>query len=615
MVPPTFIVSTGKGAHYYFRVSNGQIFGNAEGAFHGRNINIRAGEAYVVAPSSKHESGATYAVTSALPPAPLPTWIADAVRDRGRGDRMPTAPRGLDSLPEVIRGPGEGFGGERHDELMRYASSLRARSVGPAEAEALFRLAWQRCEQPPACATPMPWEDARALLQDVYARYPEGSSADQQGPMSDDALIAHELRMLRVRYAARQLFDAERRGPMPPFDIGTLSEVLARPPEPPSRIPGLVPWKAGTLIVAQRKAGKTTLTGNLCRSLQTGEEFLGRGVRKLDGNIAFFNYEMPAQTLAQWFDEMGIDHKRLLMINLRDRTNPLLSEEEKAVIAERIRAHDTESIFYDTFTRAYTGQSQNDPGEVGAWLADLDHYTRGDCGALDLFLTCHTGWVGEHARGASSLEGWADSIVTMGTRKDEDVFGPRFIRAIGRNVELPEDQLSYDQKTRRLTLAGTGSRKRVASERKSEELRAAILDLLARKPGLNGTQVEEALREDGLSFQRNACRPILRGLAEKGELTSRDGKNNAKHYELAQASPSQHTGPAEGLELGASPASPASPYSAGYQPTDQEEQSTDELAQGEKSRASWTDCSACGRPLDQTNPDCRMRFHNGGKER
>jgi hypothetical protein len=482
----------------------------------------------------------------------------------------------------------------------------------------------------------MPWKDAQGLLDDVYARYPEGSSGSDS-PTSDDALIAQELRMLRVRYVARRLFDAERRGPMPPFDIGTLEEVLARPPEPPSRIPSLVPWKAGTLIVAQRKAGKTTLTGNLCRALQTGEEFLGRGVRKLEGNIAFFNYEMPAQTLAQWFDEMGVDHARLLLINLRDRTNPLLSEEEKAAIAERVRAHNTEAIFYDTFTRAYTGQSQNDPGEVGAWLADLDHYTREDCGALDLFLTCHTGWVGEHARGASSLEGWADSIITMTTTKEEDVFGPRFIRAMGRNVELPEDRLSYEPATHRLTLAGTGSRRRVASDRKTEELRTAVLELVGRKPDLNGTQIEEALREDGLSFQRNACRPILRSLTEKGELTSRDGKNNAKHYQLAQlaqASPSQHTGASNGLRLGASPASPASPYRAGYQPTDLEGQSTNELAQAENPGLAqaeaaeklwadgssqpplpdaWTRCSACGEPLNQTNPDCRMKFHNGGK--
>jgi hypothetical protein len=83
-IPPTFTVSTGKGAHYYFRVSNGQVFGNAEGAFRSYNINIRAGEAYVVAPSSRHASGATYTVTSALPPAPLPGWIADAVRGSRR---------------------------------------------------------------------------------------------------------------------------------------------------------------------------------------------------------------------------------------------------------------------------------------------------------------------------------------------------------------------------------------------------------------------------------------------------------------------------------------------------------------------------------------------------
>jgi hypothetical protein len=215
-IPPTFTVSTGKGAHFYFR-TNGQAYGNAEGAFGSYDINIPAGNAYVVAPSSLHASGVRYAVTDPLPPAPLPSWIADALGQRGPTEppRGQGEPRGLDAVPAVIRGPRDDSGGERHNVLMQYASSLRARSIPPAEAEPLFRLAWQRCEQPPACRTPQTWEDARAILEDVYARYPEGASTDQSEP---DSLVAHELRMLRVRYEARRIFDAERRGPMPPFD-------------------------------------------------------------------------------------------------------------------------------------------------------------------------------------------------------------------------------------------------------------------------------------------------------------------------------------------------------------------------------------------------------------
>ena len=67
----------------------------------------------------------------------------------------------------------------------------------------------------------------------------------------------------------------------------------------------------------------------------------------------------------------------------------------------------------DPFGCAYTGKSQNDPGEVRAWLDDLDRYARTEVGALDLVLTAHMGWAGEHVRGASSLEDWADSIAYL----------------------------------------------------------------------------------------------------------------------------------------------------------------------------------------------------------
>jgi hypothetical protein len=90
--------------------------------------------------------------------------------------------RGIDAVPEVIRGPRPDSGGERHEVLVRYASSLRARSVKIDEAELLFRAAWQRCEQPPVCTSALTWDDALGKLGDVYSRYAEGRSPEYQQP-------------------------------------------------------------------------------------------------------------------------------------------------------------------------------------------------------------------------------------------------------------------------------------------------------------------------------------------------------------------------------------------------------------------------------------------------
>ena len=62
---------------------------------------------------------------------------------------------------------------------------------------------------------------------------------------------------------------------------------------------------------------------------------------------------------------------------------------------------------------------------------------------------------------------WADSVVTMtrGIGKDEDT---RYLRAIGRDVHLDEDQVHFDPATRLLSLTGTGSRKDTRKKAKAD---------------------------------------------------------------------------------------------------------------------------------------------------
>jgi hypothetical protein len=99
--------------------------------------------------------------------------------------------------------------------------------------------------------------------------------------------VAEELHKLKVRQCAKDEFKIENEPAAPPFDAGTLTEILKRPPEPAMRAEGLIPWESGTLIVAKRKTGKTTLTLNLIRSLKTGEDFLGKfSVIPVKGTIA-----------------------------------------------------------------------------------------------------------------------------------------------------------------------------------------------------------------------------------------------------------------------------------------------------------------------------------------
>ena len=188
-IPPTMVVTTARGRHYYFAAREGHQVGNTTGAFKDYNIDVRGHNGYVVGPGSIHATGVAYTVWGDKPPAPIPDWILDAITRPTNGSQHDGShnvetfsgalpPRGRAAVPDIIRGPRDDSGGQRHGELISYASSLRARSTPRTEAEILYRDIWERCEQPPVCTTPLPWDEALGKLDDVYNRYPEGLSEE-----------------------------------------------------------------------------------------------------------------------------------------------------------------------------------------------------------------------------------------------------------------------------------------------------------------------------------------------------------------------------------------------------------------------------------------------------
>jgi hypothetical protein len=113
----------------------------------------------------------------------------------------------------------------------------------------------------------------------------------------------------------------------------------------------------------------------------------------------------------------------------------------------------------------------------------------------------HAGWDGERTRGASALEDWADVVITMTRDKDDET--QRFLRAIGRDVDLEEDRLDFHAPTRTVTLAGVGSRRQIAADRKIAELSVFVARAAREHPGASISAVERAIKEmdDAPSFR------------------------------------------------------------------------------------------------------------------
>lgn len=353
--------------------------------------------------------------------------------------------------------------------------------------------------------------------------------------------VANELRRLRVRKDAQEAFKAENEPASPPFDAGTLAEILARPADPPMRVDGLMPWDASTLIVAQRKTGKTTLVLNLIRSLLNGDDFLGTfKVRPVTGAVALLNFEVSAAMIARWADNAGIDRDRLYVVNLRGRRNPLSHAGDRAKLAADLRARGVETLIVDPFGRAYTGKSQIDAGEVGSWLVDLDLFARGEVGAKDLILTTHAGWKGERTRGSSALEDWADSILTI-TRSEKDE-SMRFLRAMGRDVEIDEDRLDYNPTTRTLSMSGAGSRKNGNDDRKIEELSVLALRAAREHPGIGQAEMVKAIRKMGgaPTFQDRDVSKAASRAEDRGQLRlERGGSGKMTRHFVTPSNPVQ----------------------------------------------------------------------------
>jgi hypothetical protein len=77
-LPPTLVVKTGKGWHYYYAMSAGIRTRNVASPF-GRDepADIKAEDGYVVGPGSVHESDVLYSIVQDQPVAMAPQWLLD----------------------------------------------------------------------------------------------------------------------------------------------------------------------------------------------------------------------------------------------------------------------------------------------------------------------------------------------------------------------------------------------------------------------------------------------------------------------------------------------------------------------------------------------------------
>jgi len=338
---------------------------------------------------------------------------------------------------------------------------------------------------------PRPWTAGEALPTVT----PDGGTEAADEALSDD--VANALHRLRVMAQARELLaiEAHAESWTAPADFGSLANELTLPDLPVEwRVKGMLGAGHNAILVAGRKVGKTTIVNELVRSLVDDEPFLGRfEVSPADGSIAIFNYEVEQHQYRRWLREVGLTNpERVHVLHLRGRSLPVADPRVRAWITAWLRERQVETWIIDPYSRAYVGSldNGNDEAQVSRFLDHLD-VVKMEAGVGQLVMPVHTPKAHvesgeETAIGSQRLEAWPDAIwyltreIYPGTE--------RYLRAEGRDVDHPEEQISYDSASRRLALGGWSR----ATTRRNADAQA-LIDYVGANPGQGQNEIRTAL--------------------------------------------------------------------------------------------------------------------------
>lgn len=309
---------------------------------------------------------------------------------------------------------------------------------------------------------------------------------------------------------------------------------------PQWRVDGLWPRQGNIILAAQYKAGKTTTVSNLLRSLADGDRFLGafQVDPVTEGSIVLVDFEMPEIKLREWYRRQDVKKRDRIKIRaMRGHANAfdLVNPTVRARWVSMLAAADCKVWIVDCLGPILSALGRDEDNKGVGPVLDALTTTAAEAGVEELLLVHHMGHVAERSRGASRLRDWPDAEWRLLRKKDEDnPFGdaspdaPRFFTAFGRDVDVKEGQLHYDDATKRLTYS-QGSRK----ETGALQALAAVLAYVERLPGRSGRDIEAAVVGSGIP--QKACRDALKHATGKYLVRTEDGPRNSKLHTITES--------------------------------------------------------------------------------
>ncbi|TWS20637.1 AAA family ATPase [Tsukamurella asaccharolytica] len=300
------------------------------------------------------------------------------------------------------------------------------------------------------------------------------------------------------------------------------------------RISGLQPAGARALLAAQYKAGKTTLVGNVIRSLADGDPFLGRYEVVRPDRVALLDDELDENMLRIWLREQGIENgQQVDVYSLRGRLGSfnILDDATRARWAEHLAG--VEYVVLDCLRPVLDALGLSEDKDAGRFLVAFDALLY-EAGAKEALVVHHMGHQGERTRGDSRLLDWPDVGWKILRAEPDNPASARFFSAYGRGVDIPEGRMIFDEGSRRLSYSG-GSRR----DEKAEAALSAIVEVLAERAvaaapaaALSGREIKAALADS--EHSKHAIDAALKLRSARELLATEDGPRGAKLHRIAR---------------------------------------------------------------------------------
>ncbi|MFC7448672.1 AAA family ATPase [Rhodococcus daqingensis] len=350
--------------------------------------------------------------------------------------------------------------------------------------------------------------------------------------------VKGELSKLLVREEARSRLQALKNASTlaaitPPV---SLTDFLAIPDEDTKyRVDELFPVGGRIMLSAQFKAGKTTLVGNLIRSLVDGDPFLGKFATEPVGQVTLLDNELDQRTLRGWLRDQGIENVQAVkVLSMRGRVGSfnILDSDVRARWAEVLAG--TNFLVLDVLRPVLDAIGLDENRDAGRFLVAFDSLLA-EAGIDEAAVIHHMGHSGERARGDSRLQDWPDALWRL-VRQNDEPNSARYFSAFGRDVDVAEGQLTYDVRNRNLTYA-TGSRKEAVDTVAEAAALPDILEFVGRNPYSSGRDIIAAVTKQG--HPQKVARAALKGAASGGHVATCPGPRGATLHTLVEAGNSQ----------------------------------------------------------------------------